>query len=399
MPTKITNSGIEAITLPAPFRGILRGKQSVVVEGAPALVLSALGGPERMGGLQVSEAIGPTDVYASGTFQQAVSGFTPLSVPEIAGAGSWWSPTRGLTGVGAGAVTIADQCPNPLNLVTDLANGVPTLLPLGAPPAFVGTIGFTQGVGAWNPTPAAKLKATTELYAAAWLNIFDYVGTILPVIAQYNTSGGAGSGNKQFILYASSAGGGQLLWRIRAQDDSANIVLAVTNPVRLGTPQFVEGVYKNQQLELWSNRVLIGTLTGPAALPDLSVPTSIFSSADKGLQFPGATSNLVLATRVPSDTNRDLLYAFEPLTFTKRRRLVTVVPPVLGGGALGATSVAVSNLSAPILVEGTEVHAKPVVATSGGGAFLGVRVTTLNTLDFLFLGPTTAVGMGFVLEY
>jgi hypothetical protein len=316
--------------------------------------------------------------------------FSPLSVPEIANNGSWWSPSRGISGVGTTVITAADQCANPANMVSDTANGVPTLMPLGDPAAFVGTVGFTSGCGAYTGA-AAKLQPTTSLYVASWFAATFYSSALLPLVSQYNTTGT--TGNKLFMLYTTTTG---VAFRVRLQDDSANLVISVAQ--RVNEPHFWEGVYRNSQIELWRDRVLVANAAAPAQLPNLLLPTQIFNENNKGLNFNGKSGNIYLSTLVPSDPNRDLLARFEPLTYRRVRQLVVVVPPVLGAGALGTTSLVTGGLTPPFFIGADPPLASPLVAIPGGGSFLGIRPTALDTLEFQFLGPTNAVGTGFVLD-
>jgi len=323
----------------------------------------------------------------------APASFSPLSVPEIADFGSWWSPTRGVTGVGTTVVTAADQCANPANMVSDTANGVPTLMPLGDPAAFVGTMGFTNGAGAYA-APAAKLQPTTSLYCAAWFAPTHYTQLIAPVCSQYNTAGT--TGNKLFILYATNGGGGQIAFRVRLQDDSANVVISI--PQRVNEPQFWEGVYRNSQIELWRGRTLVASAPAPAQLPNLLLGTNIFNELNKGNSFGGKSSNIYLSTRVPSDANRDLLARFEPLTYRRVRQLVQVVPPVLGAGAVGTQSLVIGGVTPSLFLGSDPPNITPLNAITGGGTFLGARITALDTIEFSFLGPTTAIGNGFLID-
>lgn len=320
-------------------------------------------------------------------------GFTPLAVPEINDFGAWWSPSRGVTGQGTAVITAADQTPNPVNLVSDSANGVPTLWPLGDPAAFVGTLGFTSGAGAYGAA-AAKLQPTTSLYCAAWFAPTMYNQAIAPLISQYNTAGT--TGNKLFILYATNGGGGSIAFRVRLQDDSANVV--ISTPQRQNEPHFWEGVYRNSQIELWRDRQLMVAAPAPAQLPNLLLGTNIFNELNKGNNFGGKSSNIVMSTRVPSDASRDLLARFEPLSYRRIRQLVTVVPPVLGTPVTGVTSVNVAGVTPSYFVGADPPQVSPLIAIPGGGSFLGARVTALDTIEFSFLGPTTATGTGFLID-
>jgi hypothetical protein len=278
-------------------------------------------------------------------------------------------------------------------LTTDVANGTATVLPLGAPPAFVATLGFTNGSGAYNSTPAAKLQPSVELYVAGWLSVSEFAASIAALVAQYNTGGT--TGNKMFALYATSSGGGQVAFRVRNQDDTANIV--VSYPEVANDPHFVEGVYRNQRVEIWRDRLLMASIAGPVRMPNTLTETCIFNEASKGNSLGATAKNIYVSPRVPADANRDLLMGFEPLGPTRRRRYFQVTPPALGTGILGVATATVS-LGSSFLVEGDRYSVRPLGAIPGGGALLGVRTSALNTLELQFMGPTTATGTGFVVE-
>jgi hypothetical protein len=80
MTTTIKNPYQVPVTLPFPFRGILKPRGQVVVDGSPAQVTVLLGGLDQLGGLKLFDSGNqPADAYAKGNFYVKTLGMDGLS--------------------------------------------------------------------------------------------------------------------------------------------------------------------------------------------------------------------------------------------------------------------------------------------------------------------------------
>lgn len=83
MPTKLTNPSIEPLALPYPFRGVLAGKQEVVIDVSPTVVTAALGGTSWNGRAPLIQEVGAQASYDSAYAGDVGAGTIPFGGDSV----------------------------------------------------------------------------------------------------------------------------------------------------------------------------------------------------------------------------------------------------------------------------------------------------------------------------
>lgn len=88
MPTLVTNPSVEPTTLPFPYQGVLKGKQSVLFAAAPSVVIANLRGVVASAALVITEVPNSTGPFDDATYGVvALSLSTPVVMANLAHPG------------------------------------------------------------------------------------------------------------------------------------------------------------------------------------------------------------------------------------------------------------------------------------------------------------------------